>query len=93
MLLYLVKYTLKGNDKGVHLKPIHLDYLKKLYDEGTLLTAGLFIGKVGGYLLFRTESYEETQALIEKDPYIVNGVRDFEIESWNVSPFPLKVTE
>lgn len=58
-----------------------------------LWVAGLFIGKVGGYLLFRTESYEETQALIEKDPYIVNGVRDFEIESWDVSPFPLKVTE
>ena len=44
MLLYLVKYTLKGNDKGAHLKHDHIDYLKKLYDEGTLLTAGLFIG-------------------------------------------------
>ncbi|WP_071394868.1 YciI family protein [Bacillus tuaregi] len=93
MLLYLVKYTLKGNDKGAHLKATHLDYLKGLYDEGTLLTAGLFKGKVGGYLLFRTESYEETQRLVENDPYIVNGVRDFEIESWDVPPFPLKAME
>jgi uncharacterized protein len=93
MLLYLVKYTLKGNDKGANLKPDHLDYLKRLYDAGTLLTAGLFIGKVGGYLLLKTESYEEAQTLIEEDPYIVHGVRDFEIESWDVSPFPLKVVK
>lgn len=93
MLLYLVKYALKGNDKGEHLKPGHINYLKKLYDEGTLLAAGLFIGKVGGYLLFKTDSFEETRTLIEKDPYIAHGVRDFEIESWDVSPFPLKVVE
>ncbi|GAF65590.1 hypothetical protein BTS2_2488 [Bacillus sp. TS-2] len=55
----LVKYTMKGHDKGVYLKTDHLDYLKKLYDEGDLLTAGLFIGKVGGYLLFNTESFEK----------------------------------
>jgi uncharacterized protein len=66
MLLYLVKYTLKGNDKGAHLKPIHIDYLKKHYDEGTLLTAGLFIGKVGGYLLFRTESYGMSRRFLLK---------------------------
>ncbi len=93
MLLYLVKYTLKGNDKGAHVKPDHIEYLKKLYDAGTLLTAGLFIGKVGGYLLFKTKSFEEAQALVEKDPYIVHGVRDYEIEAWDVSPFPLKVVE
>jgi len=93
MVLYLVRYTIKGIDKGVHLKQDHVGYLKKLYDKGTLLTAGLFIGKVGGYLLFRTESYEETQALIEKDPYIIHEVRDFEIEPWDVSPFPPKVID
>lgn len=93
MLLYLVRYTLKGNDKGAHIRPDHVAYLKKLYDEGTLLAAGLFVGKVGGYLLFKTDSFEETQAIIEKDPYVVHGVRDFEIESWDVSPFPLKVVE
>ncbi|MEY8749682.1 YciI family protein [Alkalicoccobacillus gibsonii] len=90
MILYLVKYTLKGQDIGVHLKTDHLTYLNKLYDEGTLLTAGLFIERVGGYLLFRTKTYEETKKLIENDPYIIHGVRVYTIEFWDVSPFPIK---
>jgi hypothetical protein len=93
MILYLVTYTLKGNDKGAHLKPVHLEYLKKLYEAGTLLAAGVFVDKVGGYLLLRTKTYEEAKALIEQDPYIVHGVRDYDIEAWDVSPFPLKGVE
>jgi len=90
MVLYLVKYSISGNDPGSHLKPAHLEYMQKLYNEGVLITAGLFLDRIGGYLLLKTPSLEETKKIIENDPYIINKVRNYEIIPWDVSPFPLK---
>lgn len=91
MILYLVKYSLNGHGKASHLKEEHLRYLSDLYHEGPLLAAGLFKDQPGGgYLLFQTTSYDQTREYIEKDPYIQHGVRDYEIHTWDTSPFPLR---
>lgn len=90
MIIYIVRYTLKGNDRRLDLKPAHLNHLQKYYNSGELLAAGIFTDKVGGYLLFGTNSVEETEDILQKDPYIINGVREYQIDTWDMSPFPFK---
>lgn len=90
---YLVQYTLAGDDPRKDIKPRHLSYLQRLYDEGILLCAGLLTDRPGGYLLFRTESEEATRRIVEQDPYIVNGARAYAITAWNLAPFPLRLAD
>ncbi len=90
MIRYLVEYSLKGDDPRKDLKPAHKDFLRKYYEDGTLICAGVFTDGPGGYLLFRTASEEETRRILEQDPYIVNGARQYRIRAWDLSPFPLR---
>lgn len=91
-ILYLVEYTLKGDDPRKDIKPRHLVYLQQLYDTGVLVCAGVLTDRPGGYLLLHAGSEQAARSLVEQDPYIINGARSYAITAWDLSPFPLRLT-
>jgi len=56
----------------------HLAYARKLYQEGTLIKGGAFINKegqmIGSTIMYQAESVEALQKIVDKDPYMTNGV-------------------
>jgi rhodanese-related sulfurtransferase/uncharacterized protein YciI len=64
----------------------HIEYLSQLRLEGKVSGNGrLLNGPAGGGLvIYRGNSIEEVQALIEKDPFVVHGVRAYEFYHWDV---------
>ena len=90
MIRYMVEYSLKGEDPRVDLKAAHKAFLAKYYEEGVLICAGVYTDRPGGLLLFRTNSEAETREILEQDPYVIHGARDYRIRAWDLSPFPLR---
>lgn len=78
-------------------RPAHRRYLMRLLEEGRVVSAGSFVPEDdGGLFLYRARSLEEAQALVDEDPYLVEGVirhyvlRRYEIHGAN--PDLLEVT-
>lgn len=63
----------------------HFDYLKILCGEGKLLLAGPCLDGGFGIGILQTNSREEAQALLAKDPSISAGVMLHELSSFKMS--------
>ena len=64
----------------------HRAYLRSLMENGTLLVAGPLDPRYGGALLLRVPDHQDTKALdalIQADPFYVNGIAQYEILPWN----------
>jgi uncharacterized protein YciI len=73
------------------LLPEHRNYLRGLADQGVLLVSGPFGPNEprGALLLFRADK-DQVNALLEKDPFTVNGViAEKEITTWEPVIGPL----
>jgi uncharacterized protein YciI len=83
--LYVVLSRGKGADLKPHL-PDHLRYMIALEKEGKLFASGPFdMGTSGdGMTILRVESAEEAGAIAERDPFVVNRIRTFEIREWTL---------
>ncbi len=60
----------------------HLNYLLELHDKGQLLMGGPFADGTGGAVILTVGSLTEAEALIDKDPAIVQGVLAPKIYDW-----------
>ena len=54
-------------------RPTHRDYLRQLFDEGTLLASGP-LGSDSALIVMNMESPEAALALLENDPFYKVGV-------------------
>jgi hypothetical protein len=80
-----------GNDPG-RLKefiPAHLEYMIGLEKKGILFASGPLSDSSGvlrgdGLTILRTASVEEARKIAEADPFIVNGLRTFDIKEWTL---------
>lgn len=94
MAVYAVTYTyVEDSDaaRDEH-RPAHREYLNVLSGQGVNLASGPFgtDGAPGALLLFRAGSAEEVRALVDKDPFLLEGVvADVEIREWTVVLGPL----
>lgn len=81
--LYVVLSRGKGADLKPHL-PEHLRYMIALEKEGKLFASGPFdMGVSGdGMTILRVGSADEARAIAERDPFVVNNIRTFEIREW-----------
>ncbi len=81
--LYVVISKGRGADLKPHL-PQHLRYMIGLEKEGKLFASGPFdLGTSGdGMTILRAANKEEAQAIAERDPFAIAGVRSFEIREW-----------
>jgi uncharacterized protein len=66
----------------------HLEYMNRLESEGKLFASGPFIQEgvlVGdGLTILRTDTLEEARKLMEEEPLIKRGLRNFELHVWEL---------
>ena len=65
----------------------HVENLRKLDDEGKLELSGPFKGYPGvaGMVIFKTETYEEAEALCRQAPLVAEGYADYTLVSLQVA--------
>ncbi|MDQ1146172.1 uncharacterized protein YciI [Bacillus sp. SORGH_AS 510] len=63
----------------------HFQYLNELLTEEKLILAGPCLDGAMGICIFRSESWEVAQKIMENDPAVVNGVMDCELHKYRVS--------
>jgi uncharacterized protein YciI len=64
----------------------HFEYLKSLFDDGTLILAGPTLGRHNtGLAIFEADSEEAARSVMEADPAISAGVVRGELRPYRVS--------
>jgi len=86
-----------SHGKGLDLKPYladHLAYMIALEREGKLFASGPFgDGTRGdGMTIVRAASEDEAREIALRDPFVINGIRTFKIQSWTLMEGSLSVT-
>ena len=71
------------------LLPRHLEYMIALEKTGVLFASGPLADAEGktrgdGLTIIRAASAAEARKVAERDPFVVNGLRSFEIREWTV---------
>ncbi|GAA3802871.1 MULTISPECIES: YciI family protein [Amycolatopsis] len=82
MAWFLVQ-TVYDQGKYAEVRPRHREYLAKLAAEGTVAVAGPFADDSGGVFLIQAEDADSLQAVLDADPYVVEGA----LESFTVREF------
>ncbi|MEH7308118.1 YciI family protein, partial [Neobacillus drentensis] len=63
----------------------HFDYLKGLLAEEKLILAGPCLDGALGICVFRSDSLDAAQVIMEKDPAVIEGVMNAELHKFQVS--------
>ena len=71
------------------LLPSHLEYMIGLEKRGVLFASGPLADGEGppngaGLTVLRAASAQEARELAEADPFVVNGLRTFELKEWTI---------
>jgi len=88
--LYVVLSIAKrGSDLKPHLVA-HLEYMIGLEKEGLLFASGPFSPSNGGapgdgMTILRTANLKQARAIASRDPFVVNGLRTFEVREWTLN--------
>jgi uncharacterized protein len=88
----------KGNTDAERLKdslPAHLEFMIDLEKRGILFASGPLDGgtRGDGLTIVRAGSLDEAGQLAARDPFVVRGLRSFEVREWTVmeGSFGIKV--
>lgn len=82
MNYYAVISKMEDAEKNKKFREAHLDYLEKLGKEGKIFAKGRFTDETGGLVIYQAESIDEVKAYVDKDPFIVEGARSYEVHEW-----------
>jgi uncharacterized protein YciI len=85
------------SDKFKATLPEHLEYMISLEKSGVLFASGPFTEIDGtqrgqGLTILRVKSADEARRIAERDPFVVAGLRTFQIREWTVMEGSLAVT-
>jgi uncharacterized protein YciI len=83
---FAVEYTYTDNSTQVRdeHRPRHREWLRGLYDEGTLLLSGPFADGTGGLLIFSAVDADWLADLLQVDPFNEVGVvANVRIKAWS----------
>ena len=69
---------------GETAREAHVEYLRRLKEQGKLLMAGPFTDDGGGLIIFSADSKEEALELSRNDPPVANGVHKPNVRVWSV---------
>ena len=90
--LYVVETRLcKSPQEAQEILPKHLEYQKKMEDEGKLMLAGPLSDSSGeemsgsGLIIYRASSMDEAMEFANNDPMHVLGAREFTLRRWLVN--------
>jgi uncharacterized protein YciI len=88
LYIILSKGKATADQIGAHL-PQHLEYMIGLEKAGVLFASGPLADAEGktrgdGLTIVRAANSAEARKIAERDPFVVNGLRSFEIREWTV---------
>lgn len=63
----------------------HVSHLKEMDNSGRLYLCGPFTDYNGGMVIFNVSTYEEAKKLAEKDPFIAEGYKTYELRTMEVA--------
>lgn len=63
----------------------HVRHLQELERTGQLVLCGPFSDYPGGMVIVRAASREEAVQIAERDPYVLSGIRSYELRTWGLS--------
>lgn len=75
----------------------HLEWMIGLEKRGVLFASGPFSTAPGapagdGLTIVRAENAEQARALASEDPFVVNGLRTFDVREWTVMEGSIGIT-
>jgi uncharacterized protein YciI len=82
MAYYAALLHMLDLEKNKELRPLHVEYLEELEEEGKVFARGPFGDDSGGLVVYVADSYEEALTLAENDPHVINKVRRLELKEW-----------
>lgn len=82
MILYAARLRTIDKEKDKELLEEHIAYLNKYIAEGKIFAKGPFTDHSGGLVIYRVDSWEEAKSIIENDPAIKHGSRDYILKEW-----------
>jgi uncharacterized protein YciI len=64
----------------------HVEYIRKLDDDGKLALCGAFKGYPGvaGMVILKVESYEEAEAICKSEPFVAEGYATYKLSTLRV---------
>jgi uncharacterized protein YciI len=85
MSTFAVTYTFSAEPDEVNqIRPTHRVWLSSQLEEGALLASGPMVDRPAALLIFKAESIEQLNSLLDQDPYEIAGViGERTIEEWN----------
>lgn len=84
MKYYAVFLSMKDEALSVQHRPEHLEFLKNQRESGNVLMNGKFTDGSGGLVIYRAEDNDALVKLVEEDPYIKLGARNYEFHEWEM---------
>ena len=57
----------------------HIDFLNEQYELGNFLASGRKIPRIGGIIISKIENKKELEKIIEKDPFNIHQLADYEL--------------
>ena len=78
MFIILLSYKTDLSEVDKHL-PGHIEYLKKNQKSGAFFCSGPRNPRTGGVILCHAENEEAVHTIVKEDPFIANGVADYEL--------------
>lgn len=96
--LFVVISRVRGDPSRLRdLLPQHLSYIIDLEKKGVLFASGPFIDADGGptgagLTIFSTATIDEARELACRDPFVVAGIRDFELTKWILNEGAFRLT-
>jgi uncharacterized protein YciI len=96
-MLRLKLFVIFSYGKGLDLKPTlpdHLAYMVDLERQGKLFASGPFGDgtKGDGMTIVRAANEDEAREIALHDPFVINGIRTFTIQSWTVMEGSVSLT-
>ena len=80
-----MKYYYSAEPEALaEIRPIHREWLKGLYEAGTLLASGPMVDNPGALLIIKAESVEAVSNLLDNDPFDIAGfIGERVVTQWN----------
>ncbi|HVB64501.1 MAG TPA: YciI family protein [Nitrolancea sp.] len=81
---FVVVFSYTNQDKIAEVRPAHREYLAALKANGKLAASGPFVDDSGALIIYEADSEEETQKIIEGDPFHESGIfASYLIRAWH----------
>ena len=77
--------TVNGSPATEGLIRAHVAFLRKLDAKGKLVMCGPFTDFKGGMVIVKAANIDDATRIAKRDPFVVEGVRTFEIRTWELS--------